>query len=363
MIKTPRTVCRLPSLVLACSLAAVTPRVVFPADTTVMVTPDNYSRAETDRQFSVTVGEAGIGKLHHTRNLMPVDHQTVVRGNRDTLYSAGVLDLDAGPVTITMPDAGTRFMSLMVIDEDHYVSSVAYGPGVHTLSRQPDGTRYVLAGIRTLVNPNNPQDFEVVHRLQDAIKVEQASSGAFVVPAWDSSSREKVGAALLQLAATIPDTRRMFGARDQVDAVRHLVGAATGWGGNPEKDAMYLTVVPPRNDGRTVHRLVVKDVPVDGFWSISVYNAKGYYEPNPYTAYTINNLTGKIGSDGTMTVQFGGCDGKLLNCLPITPGWNYWVRLYRPRASILDGTWKFPEAQPVSSTAPAGAHVAYLLSR
>ena len=27
----------------------------------------------------------------------------------------------------------------------------------------------------------------------------------------------------------------------------------------------------------------------------------------------------------------GGCDGKIANCLPITPGWNYWVRLYRPR--------------------------------
>jgi hypothetical protein len=26
------------------------------------------------------------------------------------------------------------------------------------------------------------------------------------------------------------------------------------------------------------------------------------------------------------------------------PGWNYTVRLYRPRAEILNGTWKFPEA-------------------
>jgi len=28
------------------------------------------------------------------------------------------------------------------------------------------------------------------------------------------------------------------------------------------------------------------------------------------------------------------------------PGWNYLVRLYRPRAEIVDGSWKFPEAQP-----------------
>ena len=50
--------------------------------------------------------------------------------------------------------------------------------------------------------------------------------------------------------------------------------------------------------------------------------------------------------DGSVTIQFGGCDGKTPNCLPIMPGWNYTVRLYRPRKEILDGTWKFPEAQP-----------------
>jgi hypothetical protein len=38
-------------------------------------------------------------------------------------------------------------------------------------------------------------------------------------------------------------------------------------------------------------------------------------------------------------------DGKVPNCLPIMPGWNYMVRLYRLRAEVLNGKWKFPEAQ------------------
>jgi hypothetical protein len=91
----------------------------------------------------------------------------------------------------------------------------------------------------------------------------------------------------------------------------------------------------------------VKDVPVDGFWSISVYNAKGYFEPNAQNAYTLNNITAKKSADGSIAIQFGSCDGKIANCLPMTPGWNYLVRLYRPRAEVLDGTWRFPEAQPV----------------
>jgi hypothetical protein len=105
--------------------------------------------------------------------------------------------------------------------------------------------------------------------------------------------------------------------------------------------------VPKTNDGKTVHRLTVKDVPVDAFWSVSVYNAEGYFERNELNAYALNSLTATKSSDGSVTIQFGGCDGKVTNCLPVPPGWNYMVRLYRPQATILKGTWRFPEAQPV----------------
>jgi hypothetical protein len=139
----------------------------------------------------------------------------------------------------------------------------------------------------------------------------------------------------------------MFGAKSEVDPVRHLLGAASGWGGNPDKDAVYLNIVPKQNDGNTVYRLTVKDVPVDGFWSVSVYNERGFFEKNEANAYAINNVTAKKNGDGSVTILFGGFDGKTSNCLPVPPGWNYMVRLYRPRKEILDGTWKFPAAQPV----------------
>ena len=150
--------------------------------------------------------------------------------------------------------------------------------------------------------------------MQDAITIEQKGPGRFEVPNFDHASQKKVRDALLMLAETVPDTKRMFGARDQVDPVRHPIGTAMGFGGNPEKDALYLTVTLSQNDGTTVHRLTVKDVPVDGFWSISVYNAQGHFEPNPYEAYTLNNITAKTSEDGSIPVQFGGCDGTMANC-------------------------------------------------
>jgi hypothetical protein len=315
---------------------------------TKLVTADNFNRAETDRYFATAIRLAGdIGRFHHQREFMAVDKQTVIRANRDTLYSSAVFDLDAGPVTITMPDAGKRYMSMVVIDRDHYTPGVFHRAGEYTLERKQYGTRYVMAAVRILVDPAKPEDVRAAHALQDAFKVGQKSNGRFEAPDWDTVSLKTVRDALLVLGATIPDTRRMFGARGDVDPVRHLIGTAMGWGGNPETEALYLSVTPRANDGTTVHRLKVTDVPVDAFWSISVYNAQGYFEPNKYGVYTLNSLTAQKDSDGSVTVRFGGYDGKAPNCIPIVPRWNYLVRLYRPRPEVLSYAWTFPLAEPV----------------
>ena len=331
------------------ALAQPQPAPQAPASSTVPVTVDNFNRAETEMYKGSTVNNGGFGKFVHLRDLYAID-APVVRPNRDTLYSFSVFDLDAGPVTVTLPDAGQQFMSLQVIDGEQYTPEVHYGAGRHTLAREKIGTRYVTLGLRILVDPNDPEDMRKVHALQDAIKVEQPGGpGRFEVPNWDQASQKKVRDALLVLGTTLPDTKRMFGPRDQVDPVRHLIGTAMAYGGNPEKDALYLNITPSKNDGKTVHRLAInREVPVDGFWSIIVYNAEGYVPPNKLNFYTLNNITAKRSADGSVPVQFGGCDGKIQNCIPIVNGWNYMVRLYRPRAELLNDTWKFPEAQPAN---------------
>ncbi|MGF6780728.1 DUF1254 domain-containing protein [Paraburkholderia sp. GAS334] len=315
---------------------------------TVAVTADNYIRAETDKAFTRVASGGGFGQFQHVRRLTPVENQYVVRPNRDTLYSLAVIDLDAGPVTVSMPDPGKRFMSLQVIDENHYTHALFYGQGTHTFSRREIGTRYVLLGVRTLVNPANAQDVEQVHTLQDATKLSQNSRGRFEAPNWDQAGLKKIHDALLVIGATVDDTKGMFGSAKDVDPVRHLLGTAIAWGGSPEKDAFYLPVTPAKNDGETVYRLSVKDVPVDGFWSISVYDAEGFFEHNSLDAYSLNNITAKRSDDGSVEVQFGGCDGTRPNCLPVMPGWNYLVRLYRAHPEALSGKWKFPEAQAVN---------------
>ena len=130
-------------------------------------------------------------------------------------------------------------MSMMIVDQDHYVPAVYYGPGSYTLTRGKIGTRYVMAVVRTLVDPADPKDVQQVHALQDALKASQKDIGKFEVPSWDQASQKKVRDALLVLNAYGPDFKNAFGARGKVDPIMHLIGTASGWGGNPDKDAAY----------------------------------------------------------------------------------------------------------------------------
>ena len=310
-------------------------------------TIDTYSRAQTDVYFAGVAKSGGFGKFRHGRELAVPVQQGIVRPNRDTLYSLAVFDLDAGPVTITLPTGARRFMAMQIVNEDQYTTGVYYGAGSHTLTRETISTRYAVAVVRFLVDFSSNEELQQIHALQDAVKFDQQRLGAFDIPNWDEAGLKTMKAALLQLGTTVSDTRRMFGASEQqVDPIKHLVGSAMLWGGNPEMDALYLPITPARNDGSTVYKLTLRDIPVDGFWSVTVYNSEGYLQPNPTNVYAVNSITARKAPDGSVPIQFGGCDGGSPNCLPITPGWNYTVRLFQPQPQVLDGTWRCPEAQP-----------------
>lgn len=340
---------RLAIIALAVGPLALTTHPIQAADTTVPVTVDNFGRAETDFYMSVINKRIGLGKFFHNRNFPPVEDKNV-RPNRDTYYSEAIFDLDAGPVTVTLPDAGKRFMSFIVINEDHYVPVVYYGQGSYTLTKENVGTRYVFTAVRTLVNPKFQNDVQTVHALQDAMTINQPHGpGTFEVPAWDPASQKKVRDALKTLGETLPDFRHAFGQKGEVDPIHHVIGTASAWGGNPDRDALYLNTTPEKNDETTTYQLTVpKDVPVDGFWSVTVYDAEGFFRKNEYDAYSLNSITAERQTDGSARIQFGGCDGKISNCLPTMAGWNYTVRLYRPHKSVLDGSWTFPKARPVN---------------
>ena len=99
------------------------------------VTVANFVRAESDHMIRANMKtfNAQIGKLiHYLRQPITPDNQPVIRMNQDTLYSAVVLDLSK-PVKITLPEIGGRYMSMHVINQDHYMF-VESKPGTYELT-------------------------------------------------------------------------------------------------------------------------------------------------------------------------------------------------------------------------------------
>jgi hypothetical protein len=302
------------------------------------VNADNFVRAETHRMMADLQREAGaVNTFSHAREPAAIDKQTVIRLNRDTLYSFAVVDVSEG-ATLTVPDARGRYLSVMAVNEDHYVNRVVHDPGTYDLTVAELGSPYVVLAARTLVDPRDADDLAIVAALQDQLAIEAVAGRPFVMPDYETHSFNRTRRALLNLAAEQTSFARSFGRREDVDPIHHLIGAAAGWGGLPQAEATYVGVAPHLPVGE--YELTVgPDVPVDGFWSISVYNADGYFEPNEQDAYSVNSITALRNADGGVTVRFGGT-GE--NALPIPEGWNYLVRLYRPRPEILDRTWTFP---------------------
>ncbi len=176
--------------------------------------------------------------------------------------------------------------------------------GRHALRRGRRSARWSIPTIR--------RTSQQVHALQDAIKVSQESAGTFEVPELGSGQPEE-GARCAAGARRprCPISRRLSAPRREVDPVRHLIGTAAAWGGNPDKDATYLNVTPAeerrqdglqaRRQGRAGRRLLVGQR----------LQREGLLREEPYNAYSLNNITAKKEADGSIAIQFGGCDGKI----------------------------------------------------
>ncbi len=311
------------------------------------VTVDNFARAESDTYLRANMEAFGIGvgKLHHIREPVTPENQPVIRMNQDTIYSGLVLDLSRS-VRFTLPDVGSRYISMHVVNQDHYMF-VKSKPGTYELTEESVGTRFALVTVRTFVNPNDPADIKKAHAAQDAIMVEGGGNGPLDAPNWDQASLKIIRESLSNVAELGFSSTYAFGRKEETEPVAFLLGTASGWGGLPRSAAMYEIDSVAQNDGQKPHVVTASDVPVDAFWSITVYNDQGFLETNDLGVNSYNNHTAKPNTDGSITIHFGECEDGRINCIPITTGWNYVVRMYEPHEEIQNGSWEFPQPKPI----------------
>jgi hypothetical protein len=146
--------------------------------------------------------------------------------------------------------------------------------------------------------------------------------------------------------------------------LKRAVVAAFGWPANQQLDAVYpyteIDAAGQKLNGASKYTLTFpKDAtpPVDGFWSITMYEIDQgwWFVPNPLNKFTVSMRNNpKFNDDGSLTLYFQntspGAD-KEANWLP-APKHDFiaMLRMYWPKESgpsILNGSWKPPAVRKV----------------
>ena len=312
----------------------------------VIVNIENFIVSETHmyiKKYFKKIGQ--VNTFFHHRDF-EIDN-SVIRMNLDTLYSLAIIDLKYGPVSIHLPQINDRYLSCYVLDEMHYEVLFTKSGGTHTFSPENHKGRYLVCVMRILVKERTPEEIQLVNQIQDSLKIEANKYPKHLeLPEYNLESYNYVKGLIKKLFETSPQmsSRGMFGSKEEVDDMKHVMGVYLGWGGLKEKYVLYDSRFVKNNDGITEYQLNFDKVPIDAFWSIIVYDNNGFiYEKGNNS---LNNFTVIPNKDETYTINFSNNSSKINN-LNIKNGWNYTIRMYEPQEAILDETWKFPKEQQV----------------
>jgi hypothetical protein len=311
-----------------------------PATAADKVSPETYIRAETDRSFGNIAAQAGgVNKFYYVRQPTPLNEQTVVRMNRDTLYSASIVDTEGG-ATVTLPKTPDgRFISILLVDNDHYAPAVYYDPGTYEL---PQNTKYLAVVVRVQVyDPKDPTEIALVNKIQDQVVVKARKADPLPPMKWDKASLQALTQQYEKDSAQYSSWKGMMGPRGKVDEKTRHIAAAAAWGLNPEWDATYLNYSGSQ-DYRVCHKATYQVPENKAFWSITIYGNDGYMKSENAI---VGTSSVKLNGDGTFTVYYGSKEvcGDVPNRLDVTEGWNFLMRVYRPGPSVLDGSYKLPD--------------------
>lgn len=320
----------------------VTTEDAFFSDSGIMVTPEIYPTEETARQMLKNQSIVGVNNFLHKRQLTPTNNQPVVRMNRDTYYSMAVVNVSKG-ASITMPTIPEgKYMSVQGVTEDHRIQAMKYGPGTYEL------TTHIGKHLYLLIRLDGTFSESEVKEIQDKMKIEANSNEEFAATPVNKKSFNEVEN---QLKAKLPliaqkDTlhimRGMFtDPRDKSNEdftnEKYEVGAAIGWGGAQMIDNIYEASGNFSTDH--CYQMTFEDPQDIAFWSITVYDKKGFMFKD-LANYSSN--TAKINKDGTYTISFG-CGENAPNNLEINNPSNYFnvvVRHYQPSKKVIEDNYR-----------------------
>ena len=142
--------------------------------------------------------------------------------------------------------------------------------------------------------------------------------------------------------------------------LKRAIVTQLGLGANLPEDAIYPINLADETgkplDGAnnyTLHFDKGETPPADAFWSITLYDSKGFQVANPINRFALSSwMPFKYNADGSLDLYFQNESpgtGNEANWLPAPKGaFNLLMRLYAPRSEALTGKWNPPPVMRVS---------------
>jgi hypothetical protein len=257
---------------------------------TIIVDRSNYQAAEVTRNFIKWAANGANNKLMHMTDVTPSGPAPTVRMNRDTLYSAAILNTSSGNASITLPEVDL-YQSVMMVDTDGYAREFITEPGTHKVATD---TEFVWVLVRTGLE----KGIEEARRVQALVTVQGMADGVYSGLEYDQESLAKLTRILLDESMTEDNGHLYYGNfPDQVDETRRMRSTAAGFGGmNGTNMYKFVEAV----DNNVCMQSTFADPHATEFFSFTLYDTDGYLMdgntiinsrdmvPNPDGTYTIS---------------------------------------------------------------------------
>lgn len=306
----------------------------------IIVTEDNFIAAEADRYFAEQQELAPVNQWEHNLKLLTYKSQSVVRQNRDTLYSKSIVDVSKG-ATFTVPKSN-QYQTIQAVDSNHREIFVIYGNSdkrsitidMKDLSAGADPYVYIV--MRTAMpNGESEEAYKVGNKLQTSATITAKSAKPYIPKGFDQESREKTRLALEPKLLTL-NLPNAFGtvSAENVTKADTTIGVGIGWGGFSTAHAHYKILIAEDRSGAC--QTMTFDAPKfqdGGFFSITTYGPDAYVHADKF-AINMNDM--KQDKDGRYTVNFN-CEGAKNN-IEVMKNWTGALRMYRPldKPSIIE---------------------------
>jgi hypothetical protein len=299
-------------------------------ENTIPVTPENYTDVEAEVNFQKWVSRDAMNKLFRLDRLTPAGPALTIRMNRDTLYSAALVDATDG-FEVHMPDQGV-FTSVLVIDQKGYSQDYVWQPGTHKIDIDKTNGIFVWVLFRTGLEKGMEKALEA----QKTVGISGMGSKVWKAKPYDKVQYQKLHDKYMQEAIDTGLFLQYGYDASRIDMKIKRMTDAAGWGGMDFGINNYQ--ISKNMSSEHCYSTTFDDPKADEFWSFTLYDAHGWLLPIS-GKNILNSRDAVPNEDGTYTVRFNCGENAVNNLQTEEKVFGFAWRVYGSPYKVRAGRW------------------------